>query len=269
MRKMFALLELHYVKSLGKSVWLQFTGGEPTMHPEIIPLLTDASKRGFKVSLISNGSRTLRFWERAAPLLNAAILTYHSEFVDHAHFLAVAGRLAEDIPVHVNVTLPTDGFDAVFASAEEIGKEIPTISLSLKPLREGFGHRLYPYSPDQLRKLETRITHPDRRNVTLPRTVMVREFANGDYDVRRANELIVSGQNNWKGLICSAGLESLRIHGNGKITRAVCGVGGTIGQLGSIKELPTGPVICSRSACSCVADILITKRQPCPPVAAF
>jgi len=189
------------------------------------------------------------------------ILTYHSEFVDHAHFIDIAGRLAETIPVHVNVTLPVDNFDAVFRRAEDIGAAFPSISLSLKPLRRGFGDELYPYTPEQMRRLETSITRPDRRNVTLPRTVMVREFASGTHDARRANAMIVAKENRWKGLVCSAGVESLRIHADGRITRAVCGVGGKIGHLGTDFELPTSPITCTRETCACVADILITKRQ--------
>lgn len=260
-KAMFRKLDTHYARGMGKKVWIQFTGGEPTMHPQITDLLRAASSHDFKVSLISNASRTRRFWEGIASRLDAVILTYHSEFVDHNHFVEIAAFLADTMPVHVNVTLPPEGFDEVFRRAEEIGAAIPELSLSLKPLREGFGDLLYPYSPDQLRRLETRITQPDRRKATLPRTVMVREFASGDYDVRRANAMITAGQNRWKGLICSAGLESLRVHANGAITRAVCGEGGELGKIGTVEELPTTPIRCSRERCACVADILITKRQ--------
>src|SRR5690606_5307880 len=84
----FDQLYNHYIRHRGRRVWLQFTGGEPTMHPQIIRLLEEASARGFSVSLISNASRSLRFWQRIAPHLNSVILTYHSEFADPAHFLA-------------------------------------------------------------------------------------------------------------------------------------------------------------------------------------
>lgn len=264
-RKMFRALHLHYARGLGKTVWLQFTGGEPTMHPQIVALLDEAAGLGFKLSLISNASRTLRFWDRVADRLNAAILTYHSEFVDHDHFIAVAGRLAETVPVHVNVTVPPTGFDAVCEAARAICDAIPGLSLALKPLRLDFGDVLYPYTPDQLGRLESHQTDTDREAATVPRSVMVREFASGAYDVRRANAMILTGQNRWQGMICSAGLESLRIHGDGTVTRAVCGAGGAIGRIGEPIELPTGPVRCPNEACSCVADILITKRQLAPP----
>ncbi len=267
MRAMFRKLRDHYCGSMGKRVWLQFTGGEPTMHPSIRNLLRDASEMGHKVSIISNAGRTVRFWETIRDFLDAAILTYHCESVDHTHFLRVAERLVDAMPTHVNVALPPDRFDEVFALAEDIATRLPDLSLSLKPLRVRFGDQLYPYTPEQLARFETRLTKIDREADTVPRTVMVREFSDGSYDVRRANAMIVAEQNKWQGMICSAGIESLRINGAGNITRAVCGSGGRIGRLGENFNLPNSPVRCQMQRCACVADILITKRQLRPPSA--
>ena len=261
MQAMFRQLRRHYVDGLAKRVWLQFTGGEPTMHPQIVPLLNTAISLDFRVSMISNASRTMRFWRRVRDSLNAAILTYHSEYVDHDHFLSVASFLAETIPVHINVTLPPDNFDVVYSAAEEIGSTIHGVSVALKALRLDFGDTLYPYTAEQLERLENRVTKMDREPATVPRTVMVREFSDREFDIRRANAMIVTGENRWKGMICSAGLESLRIHGDGKVTRAVCGAGGEVGRLGETFELPTTPVQCPHATCACVADILITKRR--------
>jgi hypothetical protein len=60
---------------------------------------------------------------------------------------------------------------------------------------------------------------------------------------------------------CNAGLESLRVTGCGTVTRAVCGVGGSLGRLGGDVTLPADPVICTAAVCGCVADILITKAR--------
>ena len=90
-------LHAHYVAGLGRRVWLQFTGGEPTLYPGLMGILAAAHERGFAVSLISNGSRTLRFWERVADRLCAVILTYHDEFVDHDAFVAVCQLLASAV----------------------------------------------------------------------------------------------------------------------------------------------------------------------------
>ena len=54
----------------------------------------------------------------------------------------------------------------------------------------------------------------------------------------------------------------LRVKGSGEVLRAVCGAGGVLGRLGEDFALPDAPIACDRERCSCVADILITKRQP-------
>ena len=165
------------------------------------------------------------------------------------------------MPVHVNVTVHPDSFDEILERSEEIAIAIPTASISLKPLRVGFGNELYDYTDAQLKRLGRRLTNPVRKDARIPRSVMAFETRSGETETRRANEFITTKTNRWNGYVCEAGLESLRIHGNGAITRAVCSVGGRIGQLGEPLDVPVSPILCDRTSCSCVADILITKRR--------
>ncbi len=256
---LFDALKTHYADRLGRKVWLQFTGGEPTMHPRVVDLLRAASERGLAASLISNGSRTLRFWQSIVDHLDSVILTYHDEFVIHDHFIEIGRLLCAAMPVHVNVTMHPDRFDATFARAEEIGEAMPGATISLKPLREDFDTRLYPYSTEQLKRLETRITRPKPRPAQAPRGVMTATGISGRSEQRRPNSFITHDQNHWRGYRCQAGLESLRVRGDGQIYRAVCSAGGSIGRLGGDVDLPLSGILCDREACSCVADILITK----------
>lgn len=258
---MMRRLAEHYQKGMGQNLWLQFTGGEPTLHPNLRDILDEASGLGFSISLISNGSRTLRFWESITRYLDAIVLTYHLEFVDHFHFVKLVTKLANVMPVHVNVTALPERFDEAYGRSAEIAERFPDVSVSFKPLREDFGDKLYPYTPEQIARLKTRLSKINRASSSVPRSVVVREFSDGSYDVRRPNDLIVAGQNRWQGMICSAGLESLRIDGNGQVTRAVCGMGGPLGQLGEKFDLPVSPIRCSKESCGCISDILITKRK--------
>ena len=74
----------------------------------------------FNVSLISNGARTLPFWDRVAADLDMVVLTYHQASVDHAHFLQVAQKLSARMPVNVNVTMDPELFDETYAAAQHI-----------------------------------------------------------------------------------------------------------------------------------------------------
>jgi hypothetical protein len=242
-----------------RSVWLQFTGGEPTMHPRIIDLLKEASQRGFSVSLISNGSRTIRFWSKIRDYLDSVILTYHNEFSELSHFVGVAKILADHMNVHINVTMHPDRFDRTLNEAETLRTALPNATITLKPLRLGFGTELYEYTPEQLRILSDGIPLKARSSGPTPRSPMVATTQSGDFVTMRANDFILRNINHWQGYRCNIGLESLRVKGSGDILRAVCGVGGKIGQLGHIVSLPDSAIYCTKETCSCVADILTTK----------
>jgi organic radical activating enzyme len=252
-------LHEHYVVGQGRRVWLQFTGGEPTVYPGLMRILDAARARGFQASLISNGSRTLRFWDQLVARLDAVILTYHDEFADHARFLEIAGMIARRLPLGVNVTAHPDRFDAILAAAEAIRAACPGAWVSVKPLRKEFGSELYDYTPEQLRTMAG-WKGGGREDATVPRGTMTAVMADGTEKRTRANQFILSGTNRWRGYRCAAGLESLRVKGSGQVQRAVCGSGGMLGTLGEAFALPVAPIVCDKERCSCLADILISKR---------
>ena len=77
-----------------------------------------------------------------------------------------------------------------------------------------------------------------------------------------ANDIIKNKLNNFNGWKCSAGIESLMINWDGEVYRATCRVGGNLGNIyNTTQVLPTDSVICTRSWCTCAADIPLTKTS--------
>ena len=75
-----------------------------------------------------------------------------------------------------------------------------------------------------------------------------------------ANDLILREGNyflNWK---CWAGLDGVNIDMWGNLYRADCQYGGALGNLERYK-LPTEPIVCGKSVCSCLSDIYIRKEE--------
>lgn len=251
----------HYADALGRQVWIQYTGGEPTVHPEFARILKAGHAAGFRQCLISNASRTTRFWSEIVEDIDFAILTYHSEFADYDHFREVAALVADRHPLHVNVTMIPDRFDDCLAAAQRLREDVGNSSIALKPLRLGFGSELYAYSEAQKRVMWQGLPARRRAEVVLPRTTMTRRDRGGETRRYHANKLILDGLNHWRGWRCMAGLESLRIKPDGSVYRSVCGVGGRIGQIGEPIAFPTTAVTCDRTACACISDILISKRR--------
>jgi len=254
-------MKAHYGDHLGRQVWLQFTGGEPTLHPQIRTILEAAAGHGFRASLISNGSRTLRFWEGTRAHLDRVILTYHDAFVDHDHFVTVAAFLSETMPVHVNVTVHPDRFDAILDKADDVAQKVSKATLTVKPLRVGFGDVLYDYTPDQLARLGSRDALGGFDEYFGPRGKMRVDYEDGAHTLRDASEFLTRGENTWLGWRCDAGLESLRVTATGDVYRSVCSSGGRLGNLYDTVTLPRTALRCDKVRCSCIGDILISKSR--------
>ena len=78
----------HYVKRLGyKNILFSLTGGEPTLWKDFLPFIEYIHHKGFYSGLTTNGSVSLRFWERVSTYFNYICLSFHPESADPDKFL--------------------------------------------------------------------------------------------------------------------------------------------------------------------------------------
>jgi organic radical activating enzyme len=253
----------HY-NGLGRELLFQFSGGEPTVYPQFLPLIRHLHERNCKVGVISNASRTVRWWVEALPHLDQAVLTHHIEFVDLNHFIEVARCLAHAIRTHVNITMHPQRFDECLASAAKIAEECPDVTLTLKPLLIDFGSMPYAYTASQ-RDAISRTTFPIRRTrpIAESRGLMRITYDDGHTEIRKPADLIIANQNHFKGWECQAGVELLAIDFSGNLFRGLCRQGGKIGHIDDENlRLPTGPVTCTRDACHCATDLMTSRHHP-------
>jgi hypothetical protein len=73
-----------------------------------------------------------------------------------------------------------------------------------------------------------------------------------------ANDLLLSGQNNFEGWTCHAGIDQINIGLDGSVYRSDCMYGGKLGTIDNY-ILPTKPIVCGKQACNCLSDIYIRK----------
>ncbi len=75
---------------------LVFTGGEPTLHPHFVELAEHALRRGFALTVVTNGQTPRRLWELLAGDLDFSTLTValSAEGADRASFDLIRGRNA-------------------------------------------------------------------------------------------------------------------------------------------------------------------------------
>lgn len=254
-------LILHY-DTMGQQLFVQFTGGEPTLYRDLAELLVFLKEKGVRVGLISNGSRTLRFWARIRDSLDAIVLTHHIEYVDFVHFMAVAEFISAQVKTHINVTMPPHRFEAALENAYRLAAMLPTVSITLKPLLVGFGSELYPYTETQLATLASPSISSSNQ-VEGARGAMQVTYSDGATEVWPASKFIAERQNRWQGWLCAAGVELLTVRPDGAIYRGACKQGGRIGYIDEPNlTLPSAPVVCEKQWCHCLSDIMVSRTIP-------
>lgn len=250
----------------GKDIYFEFTGGEVTMWKHFLDLAEHLKSRGARMGMITNGSRTLRWWEQAKPLLDYVMMSFHVEFASTEKFTEIVNLLRNDIKVHVNIMLHLERFDECIALAEELSK-LENLTISLQPLLKslGKGEEVQEYTDEQkerFQELQKKIeeTRVFTRDFDKYRGEMVKVLGDNKRNVS-SHELIMNKENNWLEWKCYAGLENIVIDDKGEIFRGWCKVGGSIGNIkSSIISFPTAPISCNKDRCHCNFDICCTKE---------
>lgn len=72
---------LRYSSVHNRVLRIEFTGGEPTMHPQFIQILRYANSQGVqKLSTTTNGSRLLEYYQEAMSFLESITISFHMEY---------------------------------------------------------------------------------------------------------------------------------------------------------------------------------------------
>jgi hypothetical protein len=268
----FAEHMIAHSSSSGLRPYFQFVGGEPTLFPWMTTLASFLKDGKCGVGLISNGSRPSKWWSKIAPFLDYVCLTYHAEHAKWPAFIDTLNVLVGRMQVHVNITMIPERFDQCRESANRIAGLFGSVSVTMKPLLKDFGTQLYDYSAEQLAVLRDGLKGlkrtPSRLRVLPNRGPMRERMSDGSSHTISASQLLIRGENHWKGWMCYAGVEMLAITPDGRIFRAHCKQGGVIGSIYDQNiAFPVLPILCQKESCACLADIMTTKdRSPAVPL---
>ena len=90
------LVDHYRVHAPGKKILWNMLGGEPTVWPKFNEVFAQAKEYDPNciVRMLTNGSRTLRYWEKNAKLFDEVIISYHPERADYVHCTEVANILS-------------------------------------------------------------------------------------------------------------------------------------------------------------------------------
>lgn len=237
---------------IDKPLRISLTGGEPCVHPDIENLLEYFKRKNiFWVNLTTNGTRGYRWYLENEMFFNHIVFSLHFEqdwtrifdtllkFYDSTEREFFVNVMAHHKYMH-NVKIVVKKFN-------EIG-----IKYAVRRIRWTEGdHNVFDDLKYDGKDLEWILEH----DATAKPNCRI-----DDSKIMHANDIIKQHLNQFQGWSCNAGLESLMINWDGEVHRATCRVGGSLGNIYSNSfALPTSPVICDRSYCTCAADIPLTK----------
>ena len=258
----------HYT-AMGKRLYVEFTGGEVTLFKDFLRLAEALKSRGQWAGIITNGSRTPRFWEDAKGLISHACFSYHSEGGDVDQFIATVNQVEQDVDCHVNVMVKPDPdeFDQIISDARRIVTETKNISFSLQTLLHDLGSVPYDYTDEQMEIIAAatvelkKISYKRRKRKHKSYRGTMLMVDGDDTTPITAGEFISTRTNDWEGWSCNVGLEQLVIDYEGDIFRGWCKQGGKIGSVHDESiAFPTSPIICRSNFCHCNFDIMSTKE---------
>lgn len=257
-------------ESQDKKVWFKISGGEPSLYPKLIELLRYIKDQGHYTYLITNGSRTMRYWKEVkdAQCIDLIAFTYHPEQTSDIDHMVKVIDLFLDVPTItiVNITCLPSKFKEAVEAYQTFYTQCNTY-VSLQQINDSEG--LSKYTPGQLKIVQLYgLNHSESTKIKTPSNIPVEyKYHNGqvkyiysDGRVRQdhSNNFIKQGEDNFAGYKCYSGITNLRIDYD-NIQRAVCGIGEKW-SVSSPTLFKTSPVICTQNTCTCSLDIILPKE---------
>lgn len=260
----------HYQTHTNKNKFdINITGGEPTLWPYLQDYCYELQEQhDVMISLQSNGSRTLRWWEQHANIFSKVLLSYHHKEGNLEHFTNVADTCYEQ-GTFVVVTVCMD--PAAWQKCLD----------AVEYFKNNSKHKWY----IRIQKLEGNVFYSSEQNEYLLKAVKRlpdllyafkhrRKFYNKEskieFDtglIKKADqhEISTNGWNHFKGWECNLGVDSFQIGYDGRIS-------GSCGQT-LFKDInlydpdlcdkfnpAIQPVVCQIDTCLCVPEINLSKK---------
>ncbi len=263
------------IAELNKSKYkITLTGGEPTIHPNYLTLLKYIfEKLGKRATIItiSNLGRTEKYFEKLLEEIKefknniVFVASFHTEFANEDEFVNKAKLISEKgFYIKVQIMAHPEKMEQIRYLDKKF-KEIKNKNLKyqLMVIRENYGS--VPdkrYNSEDLEWLKVYYSNENEaKNILIETKDLDSNIAQNYYS---APEINAKGLNNYKGMLCYAGVNSFSINKDGKIDRAVCfrGKNKDARNIYTEKNALQGldePIICPFERCGCTADIKIPK----------
>lgn len=253
-------------------------GGEPTLWKHFGDLCTYIKEHDPEsiIQVLTNGSRTLRWWRQYAPYMDKVIISHHAHTSQVNHVVEVVEICQPYNQASIQVLADLSNFDKIVADFDFFMEKLPGVNISVKKGETSLGSGEWmPYSPEQLAWLQETLERTKANNKLKPafsrpetRRVWERRFyaSDGETEWQTSNkQIIINDQNHFKGWHCNIGRDMLAVKPNGDLApSSACFKEERLGNYRNGEGItwPTRAYVCVYDGCYCGADLEIEKRTP-------
>jgi len=246
---------------------LTLTGGEPTLWPELIPFLQEINS-SYEIAIVSNGSRSLRYWDKLVNLVDLTQITIsvHFEYADFEHLSKVIEVVGSSSCLTVLIMYDIKNIHLCKEFAEKVKNLNLPCRLMIKPITDRAytkDNKSIDYTSKQKQFIQE--FHYNNQNKKSNNKTAVDVYIDGaKYNISKLLELVAENKHSFKGWTCNAGYNRLVVWYDGNVYGAQCSTAKKK-PLGNIKnqiyKIDVTPIICNTEFCACIPDIRIPKKR--------
>jgi MoaA/NifB/PqqE/SkfB family radical SAM enzyme len=238
-----------------KKIRVEFVGGEVTLKSDFIELMKFCREQGFNNCIVTNASRTVRYWEELAPYIDVAVLSFHPEFASREHYENIIRTCVDNnINVNCQIAMMKDSFWDLAEYRDYLRETFPTVYTDFAVLYDKenkFNHKNgYFYDYDE--------THVKYLNDEGQKEFVI-EYDNGEKYEYSINEVRSMNLNDFRGFICGSELTSIAVDYRGGTSISVCAQRGPVNVYKHGIDSILEPRLCEQPECRNPADIRILK----------
>jgi len=272
-----------YKEHLGKqNVRINLTGGEPSLWPELGEFAEYFSKNhDCKISIVTNASRTMRFWMEYAKYFDDISISVHNEFADVDHIIEVMDWVFYNTDVLINAQVLMDPlhWDRCVEIAEKMKAHPTPWVLKTKPIFtdgeiKGFTPEQIAYTEQKMKKIppvEWIQKQRDLGRIQDSKSDMRVVMDSGEEIPADTFKVIQNGWHYFTGWDCNLGVDRFAIERDGVISGS-CGARNMFGGVNrfsiydpEFESKFTPDVItttrCQQLYCNCPTEVKIPKRK--------
>jgi len=264
-----------YVANGRNKFEINLLGGEPTLWPKVADFARLLkSEYNAKITMSTNGSRTLRWWEKNANAFDKILFSYHhveiKKLSSLEHYINVLDTVYDmKVPLNSLVLMDPTVWDEVIESMEimKTTSRNPWFICAMEVHPPQYTVEQREIFKDHVKRLPPvfRVMKDEWENVIKGKTKAIYS----DKTTQRVNRNYFSTNdlNNFEGWMCNIGIENINIQKDGKIT-GTCGnkMYGedkfyNLYDSNFVDEFNPQlvPSVCEKSKCWCQPEMLMTK----------